>query len=422
LLRRFSSESVSSELEKLSLLLEAARTLNSGLVLNDALRNMIDYALRLTKAERGFVYLKQPDSSSILACGLDSDGNSINHDERVSHSVVREALVTATEFIAGDATEQAALSTRESIIANELRTIIAVPLCVRRPGAPAVALEVEGVLYLDSHSVSRNLSGVSPDVLRALASECAAVLEGARLIEAEQAAKQYQQEMEIASSIQRSLSPQADVQCDFARVRGRSIPCLDVGGDFFDVYVSPDAVSVIVADVSGKGISAALLASVIHGMFYAQISSGAKLVDAVTTINRFLCLRVAGQKYATLLTAALRSNGTLEIVNCGHVPPVFDAGDTPTRITDGDLPVGLLPQATFHAIEREFPVSARLCILTDGITECEDAKGGNFGLDHVENYLHGSAALDDTLAAVQSLRAHSEIQDDCTLVILERTK
>src|SRR5262249_32642570 len=72
LLRRFSAHSVSSELEKLTLFLEAARTLSSGVVVNDVLRNMLDYALRLTQAERGFVYLKQPDGATALVCGLDN--------------------------------------------------------------------------------------------------------------------------------------------------------------------------------------------------------------------------------------------------------------------------------------------------------------------------------------------------------------
>src|SRR5262249_47054331 len=152
-------------------------------------------------------------------------------------------------------------------------------------------------------------------------------------------------------------------------VNGRSIPCREVGGDFFDVCVSPEAVTVIVADVSGKGVSAAVLASMVHGMFYAQVAARTELVEAVAAINRFLCSRVAGQKYATLLAAQLSSRGCLEIVNCGHVPPiVFEAGKA-ARISDGDLPVGLMADATFHLIRHDFPVGARLCVLTDGISE-----------------------------------------------------
>ncbi|HLW51436.1 MAG TPA: SpoIIE family protein phosphatase [Candidatus Angelobacter sp.] len=421
LLRKFSSESVSSELEKLTLFLEAARTLSSGVVVNDVLRNMLEYALKLTKAERGFVYLKQPKGEA-LACGLDNAGNALTQDANVSRSVVHEALTTAGEFITGDATQQSALAGRHSIMLNELRTVIAIPLRQRRvaPGSSG-APDVEGVLYLDSRSVSRNLSGVSHDVLRALANECAAVMESARLMEAERAAQQYHQEMQIAASIQRSLIPESEPECGFARARGRSIPCREVGGDFFDVCVSPEAVTVIVADVSGKGISAALLASVIHGMFYAQITSGAGLVDAISSINRFLCSRVAGQKYATLLAARLQKDGKLEIINCGHVPPIIAESGSVTHIEEGDLPVGLMPDVQFHVIERRLAPGSRLCVVTDGISESENDGGVEFGLERVEQCAQAGDPLAETLNAVNIFCGEHEAQDDRTLLVLERT-
>src|SRR5262245_35826386 len=333
LLRKLSSRSESSDMEKLTLFLEAARSLSSGVVVSDVLRNVLDYALRLTRAERGFVYLRQPDQpdhAPVLACGRDDLGNSINLDADVSHSVVEEAMNTASEFVTGDTSQLSALAGRESIVINELRTVIALPLRSRREQQTG---EAEGVLYLDSRSVSRNLSGVSHDVLRALASECAAALESARLMEAEQAARQYRQQMDIAASIQRSLIGESEIQCDFARATGRSIPCQEVGGDFFDVCVLPDALTAIVVDVSGKGISAALLASIIHGMFHAQISSGTRLLDAVIAVNKFLCSRVRGQKYATLVVAQLRNDGKLQVVNCGHVPPIVFDGRASSQVT-----------------------------------------------------------------------------------------
>lgn len=422
LLRKFSSEGVSSEMEKLTLFLEAARTLSSGVVVKDVLRNMLDYALRLTKAERGFVYLKQPNGDAALACGMDSSGASLTQDLNVTRSVVRDAMASASEFITGDATQQSALAARQSIMLNELKTVIAIPLRERRVAPGAEQPKIDGVLYLDSRSISRNLSGVSHDVLRALAAECAAVLESARLMEAEQSARQYQKEMEIAASIQRSLISESEMACDFARVSGRSIPCKEVGGDFFDAFISPDAATIVVADVSGKGVSAALLASVIHGMFYAQISSGARLVDAITAVNRFLCSRVAGQKYATLAAAQLTRDGKLEIVNCGHVPPIVVENGAIVRITDGDLPVGLIDQAVFHHIELQLAVGSRLCVITDGISESEDAAGEEFGLKRVEEHMLEADPLGGTLGAVEAFAGAGEASDDRTLVVLERTK
>jgi sigma-B regulation protein RsbU (phosphoserine phosphatase) len=422
LLSRLVAKSDTSDLEKLRLFLEAARSLTGGVVVNEVLRNMLDYALKITKAERGFVYLKDANKGGrpVLACGLDSKGASLTNDAKVSHSVVQEALASAAEFITGDALKQQALAERQSIVVNELRTVIAIPLRTRQHGASTT--EADGVLYLDSRYVSLNLSGVGHEVLRALASECAAVLESAKLVAAEQAAQQYRKEMEIAASIQRSLISTSKVETDFVRVNACSIPCREVGGDFFDVHVSPDTVTVIVADVSGKGISAALLASVIHGMFYAQMSSGARLVDAIASVNTFLCSRVAGQKYATLLAAQLHRDGKLALVNCGHVPAILVQDGNVTHVEDGDMPVGLIPEVDFHVIERELPAGSRLCILTDGISETENAEGAEFGTHMIGDFLCGGEPIREIMDAVQSFGGNTEAQDDRTLVVLERTK
>jgi serine phosphatase RsbU (regulator of sigma subunit) len=227
--------------------------------------------------------------------------------------------------------------------------------------------------------------------------------------------------MAIAASIQRSLISEHQVQCDFAQVNGRSIPCKEVGGDFFDVYVSPEAVTAIVADVSGKGISAALLASVIHGMFYSQLSSGAALVDTAGSVNQFLCSRVAGQKYATLLAVQLQRNGKLGILNCGHVPAIVAANGKVSQITDGDLPLGLLADAQFHLIEQQLSPGSRVCMITDGITESEDTEGSEFGMLKVEEHVGGADPVGEILAAVQSFCNNHEAQDDRTVLVLERT-
>jgi phosphoserine phosphatase RsbU/P len=423
LLSRLVSKSDTSDLEKLRLFLEAARSLTGGgVVVNEVLGNMLDYALRITKAERGFVYLKDAGKGGrpVLACGRDNKGVSLTNDSKVSHSVVQEALSSAAEFITGDALKQQALAERQSIVMNELRTVIAIPLRKRQHGNSPT--EADGVLYLDSRLVSLNLSGVSHEVLRALASECAAVLESAKLVAAEQAALQYRKEMDIAASIQRSLTSASKVETDFVRVNACSIPCREVGGDFFDVHVSPDAVTVIVADVSGKGVSAALLASVIHGMFYAQMTSGARLVDAIASVNTFLCSRVAGQKYATLLAAQLNRDGKLALVNCGHVPAIVAEDGKVIHVEDGDMPVGLIAEVNFHVIERQLPPGSRVCILTDGISETENAEGAEFGTHLIGDFLGSEEPIREILGAVESFCANAEAQDDRTLLVLERIK
>jgi sigma-B regulation protein RsbU (phosphoserine phosphatase) len=411
----------SSELDQLRLFLEAARTLTSGGIVDDVLKRMLGVALRITRAERGFVYMADKQGRPRMTCGVDAAGHELLRDTGVSHSVVEEAMNSAAEFITADATRQSELAGRQSILLNELRTLVAIPLRAIRVGMePHNRSLVDGVLYLDSRSVSGSLHGISHDVLRALAGECAAVLESARLVEAEREQQLYQQEMTIAASIQRSLIARDEVSCAFAIARGRSRPCREIGGDFFDIHVAPDALTALVVDVSGKGVSAALLASVVQGMFYAQTTSGASLVDTISAINNFLCSRVAGQKYATLLAAQVRKDNVLQIVNCGHIPALVIKDGEIVQVEDGDLPVGLIPEARFHTLELSFPPGSRLCMLTDGITEAEDETGLEFGLDRVKQHLLSPDPAGAIFSAVQTFSGSDEAQDDQTLVLVER--
>lgn len=420
-LTRIASSGDSSELDQLRLFLEAARTLTSGGIVDDVLRKMLGVALRITRAERGFVYLADEQGRPRMTCGVDAGGNELLRDSGVSHSVVEEAMRSAAEFITADASQQSELAARQSVLLNELRTLVAIPLRAIRVGTGTHnESPVNGVLYLDSRSVSGSLHGISHDVLRALAGECTAVLESARLVEAEQEQQQYQKEMAIASSIQRSLIARDEVVCDIAWARGRSTPCKEIGGDFFDIHVSPDALTALVVDVSGKGISAALLASVIQGMFYAQITSGTSLMEAVSAINSFLCSRVAGQKYATLIAAQVRKDNTLQIVNCGHVPALVVRDGSVTQVEEGNLPVGLMPEATFHAVELSFPPASRLCILTDGISEAENDEGLEFGLEQVKQNLLTPDPAKAIISAVRTFSGARDVQDDQTLVLVER--
>jgi serine phosphatase RsbU (regulator of sigma subunit)/pSer/pThr/pTyr-binding forkhead associated (FHA) protein len=415
------AHSDSSELHQLRLFLDAARALGGGGIVGDVLRRMLGCAIKITSAERAFIYLAGQSNKTVMACGVDASDAELVNDDGVSRSVVAEAMRTAAEFITGDAMQQSGLAARESIVEHELRVVVAIPLrAIHATQPPGAESEVHGVLYLDSHIASHDLSSVGHNVLHALAGECAAVLESAKLLEAEEAARQYRQEMAIAASIQRGLITHPKVNCDFARATGYTLACKEVGGDFFDVHASDQALTAIIADVSGKGVSAALLASLIQGMLYAQLDLGMALPQAVAVINKYLCSRVAGQKYATLLVAQIGRDHTLRLVNCGHVPAIMATDGACMHLEEGDLPIGLLEDAEYHLIEKPFPPGSRLCLLTDGITECENAAGHEFGVAPVEAALFGSNPVTEIVAQLQSFCGEREIQDDCTLIFVER--
>ena len=415
LLQRASGQVSGSDLEKLSLFLEAAKRFNGTQVLDDVLSTMIEYALRLTCAERGFVFLGDDVASLRLRIGRASDGSALHDDSKISRSIVRDAAQSGLDYILGDATGEGAAIGRESIIAHDLRSVIAIPLRRRSSGT------LLGLLYLDSRLQSCNFSTVSRDILHAIATEAATLVENARMLEAEKAAALMRKEMEIAASIQqRIIASDLPIVPGFA-LSARTLPCAEVGGDFYDVIRTPDGCVAIVADVSGKGMPAALLASIVQGMMYAQINSGASLVDAVSAVHAFLCARVSGTKYVTLVALRCRRDGSAELVNGGHIPPLLlEPGGLLRIIEDGDMPVGMMPEASFHAIPLTIPAGGRIVLLSDGVSEAENAVGEEFTASEFEQYLAGQDPIASVFSAVDRFCDGIPQADDRTMLTIDR--
>ena len=311
LFERMSSGDSSSELEKLSLFLQAAQSFNNTSVLQDILSTMIEFTLRLTGAERGFVFLGDSPTTLTLESALNREGEQILDHTKISHSIVRDAAESGQEYLLGDVSGDDQPVDRKSAVAHELRSVIAIPLRSRSSS------RLIGLLYLDSRLHASTLNQVGRDILHAIATEAATLVENARLVQSERAADLLRNEMEIAASIQQSIITPDLPTFPFAKVMAKTIPSAEVGGDFYDVIPVEDGFVAIVGDVSGKGVSAALLASIIHGMMYAQALSHVSLVDAVTTVHSFLRSRFYGQKYVTLVALHYTQTGEVELVNGG---------------------------------------------------------------------------------------------------------
>src|SRR6195256_4168430 len=144
-----------TDLEKLTLFLEAARKLNTIGVLDEILVTLIDATLRLTRAERGFIFLKDADGNLMLAAGRNSKGDPLLDDKTISRSVLEEAFTSNSEYLVTDTSQRIDMKERQSMVAFDLRTVICMPLrkpqvqATRQEQQPANA-EVMGALYVDS--------------------------------------------------------------------------------------------------------------------------------------------------------------------------------------------------------------------------------------------------------------------------------
>ncbi len=424
-LSQISGIQISSEvtdLEKLTIFLDAARKLNTTGVLDEILLTLLDVTLKLTGSERGYVFLKNLDGKLRLAAGRNSKGELLLDDTTISHSILEDALRSNSEFLLTDTSQSLDLSGRQSIVAYDLRTVICIPLRkmqvqTRARGAsePASSGDAMGALYVDSRFASRDISKVSGDILHVVATEAASLIENARLVQAEEESRRYQQELTIAASIQQRLMAVTIPEVPFARLSGKNLSCKEIGGDFFDAVNTEEGLAIVLADVAGKGVSAALLASTLQGMMYSQLVARMPLTEIVASANRFLTSKRIGEKYATVIIARLRHDGELEYVNCGHIPPLLVCGGEIIRPSHGNLPVGLLPDATYESDRYSLHAGDRLVLVTDGVTEAENAEGEFFDNERLE-IAAKKGTMEDIFAAVSEFCGSTPLNDDCTVV------
>jgi serine phosphatase RsbU (regulator of sigma subunit) len=408
-----------SDLEKLRWFLQAARELNSAGRVDRVLASLLESTVALAKVERGYVFLKGASGELELALAMDAAGKLLTDTSTVSRTVMGRATRGTDQFIVTD-TWGTEGKVSDSIVAHRIHTIICIPLRQTRQARDNESSEdgadrqVFGALYLESRFQPNRVSDVDHELMRTIAREAAALVDNAQLAVIEDQARKHQEELQIAARIQQGLMAVQIPDFPFAGVQAHSIACSAVGGDFFDVISGEDVLSVALVDVSGKGISAAILASTLQGMLHVQLEAGQHLDAIAAATNRYLCLKAVG-KYATMLLLRLHQDGRLEYLNCGHVKPRLCSAAGVSLLEQTNVPVGLLDGAEYTVGNVTLLPGSRVILVSDGITEAEDAQGEAFGDERLDSAsLCGD--LPEVLKRMAEFCAGHPANDDCTIV------
>jgi phosphoserine phosphatase RsbU/P len=399
------------EIRRLNWILDAARQINAGEAMEDILRVLLQHTLRLTRLERGFVFLNG-DAGLHFATGLHGDGSPLQEDSCISQHAVHQSIQSGARFYIGDTCADDDARLWHSVIANQIRSIICIPLR-KRAGVKGSA-ELLGLLYLDSQLKQGFLTEIDHNVLELIATETATLLENALLAESENRARQAREELAFAGKIHNELMSFQLPFVSYATVEARSVPCLAIGGDFYDVVVSEDSIYLTLVDISGKGVSAAIVAATLQGIIHVQLLAQQPLEVIAGVVNKFLCTRSVG-KYATMVILRLFSTGMIEYINCGHIQPLVVLGARVRRLEAGSTVVGLISTAEYRSAHDSVRPGERLILTTDGIMEAENNMGEQFGetgLDAIAHFNDVDAILDH----VARYQAPATAQDDCTLI------
>ncbi len=419
-------------LRKLNLLLEATTLLHSQFPLDSVLGTMVDHAVSVTDADRGL--LLEGDKPTNLKVrlarrsgGLRLPPESLSPSQTAIQLAIKQHSPVITEDLAqADMDLQAA----QSIVAQRLRAVVVIPLyAMSRANTQESMINIKrgdflGVLYMDSRRPAA-FSKLDRQILDALAADAASILDNARLVERERERQRMEQEINIARDIQQALLPKDFREFPHLAVSGVNFPCLSVGGDYFDVFPLGDKrTAFLLADVSGKGLGAALLTTMLQGAL-SGMTLGTDPARVFNHVNKFLCGHSEVGRYATMFFGILDQDGHMEYINAGHPSPfLVRHGIAEEPFTEGSFPVGLVQEAEYTSASVQLEPGDTLVLFSDGVTEAMDPAEELYGVPRLREVLTGQSecALEKLqkaiLESVENFAKGAHQADDLTLLIV----
>jgi serine phosphatase RsbU (regulator of sigma subunit)/pSer/pThr/pTyr-binding forkhead associated (FHA) protein len=419
-----------ADLRQMAAILNGLRALGSGRVLPEVLMLVMDAALEVTKAERGFVMLANAAGELEFKVARGRGGHTLQGTSfTTSAKIPREVFTTGKERIVRDLMDGSLAGVHDGTIAIGIRHVLCVPLRVMRMGQGGVAGgddRVIGVLYLDGRERSTMLSGATLDALKAFATQAAIAIESARLYAEEAEKTRIERDLRVAAEIQRALLAEPAYKGSFCDLAAVSIPCRTVGGDFYDYLQLPGgAFAFALGDVASKGPPAALQAATVQTNFAALAPVSDDPASAMSRINGALLRRAVEARFATMFYGALDASGRLSYSNAGQEPPiVVGSGNRLQQLDVGGPVLGLLTQATYESASVSLDRGDIVVVCSDGVTEARDAAGDEFGRDRLGDVLracHGlqpEAVMDVMMAAVRSFVGGAAQADDITALVV----
>jgi sigma-B regulation protein RsbU (phosphoserine phosphatase) len=417
------------DIRQLASLLESLRALGSGRVLDEVLALVLDAAIEVTGAERGFIMLANERSELEMKLArargkITLPGNRFD----TSRKIPEEVFGTGELRIVADLLDGDLANAHMGTVALGIRHVLCAPLrLVRyldRADLPSET-KTTGVLYLDSRERGSLLSPNARVALDTLATEAGVAIENARLYRQTLEQARIEHELRIAAEIQRALLPPGHHQGTFYEAMGTSLPSRSIGGDFFDFIDRPDgSFGFTVGDVSGKGPAAALLTAKIQGLLGAGTDHGTP-AEVMQTVNRGLTRRAVEAKYATVFNAMLSQTGLLSFCNAGHNPPLLYGAGGLRRLESGSMPVGMFDFAQYGDTTEQLQAGDVLIVYSDGVTEALDTEGREFGEERLADIAaqrhqdNAGAILQAIVEAVQSFAKGAAQHDDVTAMVVK---
>ncbi len=405
-------------------LVEVCTLINGITDYHELLTEIMEVARRVMRAEgSGLVLLDEPSGELRLVVARSADGEVASAHQ----AVPRQGSVAGWVFEHGESAlipdayaDPRFYSGVDRKTGYRTRSLLCVPLC--RQGRPIGVLQV-----INAQGPGRAaFDAADQDALESFANLAATAIEKLRFLDEQRRRARFEQEMSIATEIQKNFLPAALPSRPDLEFAALYRPALDVGGDFYDVFeVGPDELYFVVGDVAGKGVPAALLMAQSLSMLRPILTPGISPADALTQWNENLCRRSLRGLFVTALVGRIvPSERRVETASAGHCPPWSVHGGTAEELSVASgLPLAILPSAKYRSTRHSPAPGEWLTFYTDGLIDSRDAEGTGTQLGAVgarrllekefANPRHVVATLSHGEA---SHRGESPPQDDLTLL------
>ncbi|HEX4000926.1 MAG TPA: SpoIIE family protein phosphatase [Pirellulales bacterium] len=380
---------------KLRALIEITQNLRKSINVDEVLPKLLDSLFKIfVQADRGFVVLRGPVEGQLLLKAVKQRRAAGDDAIRMSRTIVNEVLTNKQAILSADAATDSRFQMSQSIADFRIRSMMCAPLV----SSDGNAL---GAIQLDTLDQRSRFQQDDLDMLAGVAGQAAFVLENAQLHEQSLKQQSIQRDLELAHKVQQGLLPAAPPKIEKYRFFDFYEPANQVGGDFYDyIRLSNGRLAIVLADVSGKGVSAALVMAKLSAEVRYCLASESSAAAAINRINYGFCHSGWDDRFVTMVMALVdpqREEAT--IVNAGHMPPLLRRGPHRVEPIGGDqsgVPLGVDPDHRYHASTVRLNPGDFMTLFTDGISEAMNAENQLYGINRLTEQVGANA--DDVAA------------------------
>jgi sigma-B regulation protein RsbU (phosphoserine phosphatase) len=408
---------------KLRALIEITQNLSRAIAIDEILPKVLDSLFNIfSQADRGFVVLCTPEGRLIPKAFKQRQGQE-QEGARMSRTIINEVVKQKQAILSADAASDARFELSQSIADFRIRSMMCAPL-VTGDG------NVLGVIQIDTLDQRSRFTNDDLEVLASVASQGAFAIDNAQLHEKQLQQQKVQADLNAARQVQKNLLPTAPPTVEGFQFFDFYEAANEVGGDFYDYIVLRDGrVAVVLADVSGKGVAAALVMAKLSAAVRYCLASEPSASKAVDRINENFCSSGWEGRFATFVLALLDPNtNKVAIVNAGHMPPFIRRADGTIEELAPEiagLPLGVADGITYESAEITLVAGEMITLFTDGISEALNPANELYTLQRLQKVLGGAADNATTMgrAILDDVKRHAANRaqsDDMCLVVFGR--